>query len=91
MDISGIGRVNKAYNVKKSNKTKKTEKTKTADNESLKLSKSAKDFSLAMKEAMKAPEVREEKIAEAKEDLAKNNISYEEVVKKMLSNKQRKF
>ena len=75
----------KAYN-KNVSKVKETEKT-TFKSDKIEISESAKDFQVAMKALSDAPEVRGEKVAALKKQIAEGKYqpSAKDIAKKMLS------
>jgi len=79
-----VQRIMKAYN-KDVGKTKKTEGLKF-ESDKIEISQEAHDFQLAMKALNDLPDVREDKIAEAKEQLESGNYkpSSEDVLNKLL-------
>ncbi|MCT4613189.1 MAG: flagellar biosynthesis anti-sigma factor FlgM [Clostridia bacterium] len=90
MDISRVQDAMRVYGVNKVDKVKKVEKAEgaaKATGETFEVSGSAKDFSKILGEAMKAPEVREDKVELAKENLENGNITPEEIANSILRNK----
>ena len=82
-----VNRIMKKYN----NSVKKTDKTKKSDGlkkDQLNISKSAKEFQVAMKEAKNTPDIRRAKVDEIKQkiDDGTYNPSAKDIAKKMVSN-----
>jgi len=83
MDISRIGKMMGAYKVNATKKVSKTTDVTKTETEGIQVSKSAQDFQTAYKAAMKAPEVREEKLAEVKQ--REKDITPEDIAEKMMN------
>lgn len=81
-----VQKVQKAYgkNIGKVNKTSKSEMKR----DQLEISQDAKDFQIAMDAFKKLPNVRQDKVDDVKDQIAKGSYkpTAEDIIKKMMSN-----